>query len=571
MTPDELMNRYLLARIISWRHELELLDAEVVAALLKVLKSTNNLLRLRIEAELPQVWATYTAENGGAAMRLWLGELLADPAMQIENTITEAWTLSAQSSLAAYNDILSFSGVAKNVVTVPLTVATIKNLASKKLFAGQTLSGLIGKAFTEGQIATIIDSLDKGIANGWGYRKVIKDLSQTALDKGIEITRRQSITLARSYVQQASVNAQLAVYEANQNILKGVKWCAILDNRICELCAATDGNHYTFSEEKPPMPRHPRCMLPNTFVYAPDAIAAFKAQYDGPAFYFVLENGSYFYATANHPILTSKGFVPAHQIDQDSLIFCNEMHQGRGKHISEIYDKFIAGSGFSEKIELSQASLHGDGYYSHDYIELVQNPNQPQISNTDERFRLFEHLNCGKKNRSVHELLVEPENLLKSWSKGYSWLIAQRIRGKAKIHYKGPVYDLQTLSTLYYADRAIVSNCRCLWLPWIKSWRDLGINADELEKAARPWLIREPGNIDEGGNRKVLNAGTTAEDFSGWWATLPYSEQIKSIGPVRTKLINEGKLTWKDLQNRNTGHFYTLAELGFSESGNPLN
>lgn len=112
--------------------------------------------------------------------------------------------------------------------------------------------------------------------------------------------------------------------------------------------------------------------------------------------------------------------------------------------------------------------------------------------------------------------------------------------------------------------------CRCLWLPWVKSWHDLGIDADDLEKAARPWLIREKGNIDEGGNRKVLNFGTTKEDFAGWWKTLNYKDQIQSIGPVRTRLINNGLLTWKDLVNKNTGHYYTLEELGFSESGKKL-
>lgn len=111
--------------------------------------------------------------------------------------------------------------------------------------------------------------------------------------------------------------------------------------------------------------------------------------------------------------------------------------------------------------------------------------------------------------------------------------------------------------------------CRCLWTPWTKSWRDLGIDADDLKKAARPWLIREKGNIDAGG-RKVLKFGTSEEDFPGWWKTLDYEEQIQSIGPVRTRLINEGKLSWADLVNKNTGEYYTLKDLGFTEGGKPL-
>lgn len=370
MTPNELMNKYILSRIISWRHDLEALDAEAVASLIKVLKNANATLRAKIEAELPQVWENYTSDKGGAAIRLWLGELLEDSAQEVNNTITEAWSISAQQSLAVYNDILSFGGLATGVATVPINLETIQGLASKKLFAGQSLSGLIGKAFTDGQVAAIVESLDNSLANGYGYKKAIKDVLTKGIDAGATVTQRDAITLARSYIQQASVNAQLSVYEANKNIVKGVKWCSILDNRVCPLCAATDGLKYTWDEERPPMPRHPRC--------------------------------------------------------------------------------------------------------------------------------------------------------------------------------------------------------RCLWLPWLPTWRELGIDADELERAARPWLIREEGNIDEGGNRKVLNFGKTTEDFDGWWQTLPYKQQIQSIGPVRTRLINEGKLTWSDLMDKNTGHFYTLKELGFTEGGKKL-
>lgn len=871
MTPNELMNLYYLARIIGWRHELELLDAEAVAELIKALKIANNQLRERIAAELPEVWASYTPDKGGAAIRLWLGELMTDPAMQINNTITEAWSISAQQSLNAYNDILSVGGQAKNVATVPITIETIKGLASKKLFAGYSLGELVGKAFSEGQIAAIITSLDDSIKQGVGYPKAIKALKDKAIDEGLVITQRQVITLARSYIQQASVNAQLAVYERNKEVLKGVQWVGILDNRICPLCfpgatevtpigklrgvskrpyfgdivtittasgkqvsatpkhpvltpegwcaleklnpgdqviysekgdvlhvlreqeinmptkfselfdlfcsnafteiqrnrtsadafngdsgilhdqiatiginrllkgdisnsalaqfipykrftlddsdlslfpsdspldiifnrmrarafglasqfnakliqcspnkirikslghnlfwretsfikfynlflfflfastsishrnvwhslvfdkkigdsgggngkmfcdltggnalpvhcedvvsvrrkfrschvynlhcneelyiangfivkncATLDGTQYEWGEERPPMPRHPRCMLPNTRVYAPDAIAAFKAEYDGPAYYIVLENGSYFYTTAHHPILTDKGFVPAHQVDQDSKIFCNEKHIGLGKPISDIYNEMLAQSGASEKIDISQASLHGDGFYSTDCVELTQNKLCPEVSKFDERLQLYEHLHCGARNRSIYELLVSPKNLLEWWGNGKSWLSLQNVKVKEKIHYRGPVYDLQTLTTLYYADIAIVSNCRCLWLPWVKSWRDLGIDADDLEKAARPWLIREPGAINEGGNRKVLNYGKTTEYFGGWWETLDFKTQAQIIGPVRTRLIRNGELRWEDLVNKNSGRYYTLAELGFSESGKKL-
>ncbi len=94
--------------------------------------------------------------------------------------------------------------------------------------------------------------------------------------------------------------------------------------------------------------------------------------------------------------------------------------------------------------------------------------------------------------------------------------------------------------------------CRCLWLPLVKSYRELGLDLDDLERAARPYVVREDGNVDVGG-RKILYAGTSKEDFGGWRKRLPYNEQIKSVGPIRTKLLNEGKISWGDLVDKSTG------------------
>lgn len=264
---------------------------------------------------------------------------------------------------------MSFSGAAKNIQTIPILAETIKALANKADFGGRLLSDWVYRTFDEGVINAIVESLDASMAKGWGYQRAVKDMLSVAVHAGFTITQRQCITIARSYIQQASVNAQLAVYEKNKDIIKGLKWTAILDNKVCPLCASIDGNIYLWGQARPPMRRH--------------------------------------------------------------------------------------------------------------------------------------------------------------------------------------------------------DNCRCVWTPVLKSWRELGIDRDELEEVAQPWVIREPGPVDAGG-RKILYAGTTKENFSGWWETLPVEQQIQSIGPIRTRLINSGKLTWKDLVDKDTGQYFTLEQLGFSQQGGML-
>lgn len=212
----------------------------------------------------------------------------------------------------------------------------------------------------------MLQTVDEGMSAGWGYRKIVDKFLNEVEARGRDTSRRYAITLSRSYVQQASVNAQLASYWQNRDVIKGLRWTAILDNRVCIKCAGLDGNEYLWEDEKPGLIAHPRC--------------------------------------------------------------------------------------------------------------------------------------------------------------------------------------------------------RCLWLPVVKSYRELGLDIDDLKEAERNWVLREDGNVDTGG-KKIIDAGTTGENFGGWWKTLDEKQQVKSVGPVRTRLIREGKLKFEDLVDRKTGRVRTLEELGFTEGG----
>jgi hypothetical protein len=45
------------------------------------------------------------------------------------------------------------------------------------------------------------------------------------------------------------------VWEANADIIKGLKWVSTLDSRVCNLCASRDGKVYEISKA-PPAPAH---------------------------------------------------------------------------------------------------------------------------------------------------------------------------------------------------------------------------------------------------------------------------------------------------------------------------
>lgn len=105
--------------------------------------------------------------------------------------------------------------------------------------------------------------------------------------------------------------------------------------------------------------------------------------------------------------------------------------------------------------------------------------------------------------------------------------------------------------------------CRCVLKPQFKSWKDFGFkNVREFEDTARPWAIYEPGNIDEGGKRKLLYAGKGHSCYKGWWFSLTPEEQaLTPIGKTKGEWLRDGVVDWEDLIDKKTGKVRLIQDI----------
>lgn len=102
--------------------------------------------------------------------------------------------------------------------------------------------------------------------------------------------------------------------------------------------------------------------------------------------------------------------------------------------------------------------------------------------------------------------------------------------------------------------------CRCQMRPVTVSWRDLGIDRDEIEAAIRPYTIRPDVNIDAGGMRTIIESGRHQGDYASWWAKQSPDFRRNAVGPGRFELLEAGKIRFEDLVD-GEGNQRTLKEL----------
>jgi SPP1 gp7 family putative phage head morphogenesis protein len=103
--------------------------------------------------------------------------------------------------------------------------------------------------------------------------------------------------------------------------------------------------------------------------------------------------------------------------------------------------------------------------------------------------------------------------------------------------------------------------CRCILLPVTPTFKELGLDINEIEDVYRPHVERANKVIGAGGKRKIQQVGFHRGDYSDFFYTKDRAWQQKLVGPKRMDLIDSGRIDFKDLVDFSTGELYTLDEL----------
>lgn len=348
------LDLYFLTRNVQWRYRLDQYEDAAIAEMLKTVRATVAEIKREIfDGDVPENADELVAE---------LEALSAGLRKRIGEDVATMSSVAGEYSVAEHTAIMSLDGAAK-INTVALSAAQFKEFLGGGPTQGTPLPAWVDAAWGEAVSEKIRRNLNVAVLRGEGYQKAVRGL----LDAGLaDFTEREAITIARTYIQTANVAAQMAVYQANDDLVKGWRWSAVLEpgysktgRGTCMRCAALDGQVFQMGKG-PSIPLHPRC--------------------------------------------------------------------------------------------------------------------------------------------------------------------------------------------------------RCVAIPVTKTWRELGIDRDEIEAAIRPYTIRPDANIDAGGMRTIIESGRHQGNYASWFAKQPKDFKINAVGPNRYKLLESGGIKFDDLIDRE-GNLRTLKQL----------
>ncbi len=268
LTDKELQEFIYLIRIVQWQDEVDAMSASSAKSLQKILRKSKQEIIQEIKARAKKSKISNWTQKRLISLLNELTLLTPSVESKLIAQLELDTTKAGLASLANYNEMLSWGGTVAAFNYVSLSPAQITAIIETTPVGGVLLKKWVADTFGD-MVNDLKSEVGAGMFKGEGYPALVKRIS----DKFDFISKTEAISLARTYVQSANANAQKAVYDANTDIVKGVRWTATLEggNRktgrgICIRCAVLDGNTFPVNDH-PPYPLHIRCkcsLVPKT-------------------------------------------------------------------------------------------------------------------------------------------------------------------------------------------------------------------------------------------------------------------------------------------------------------------
>lgn len=204
------------------------------------------------------------------SQRAIIQEYIKDVNDTLDNTAITESVLEAK----ALNATILTKGFEAVLPTPNQLITAFRNepLSLRGKGQGLTLEPFL-KAYEDDQIALISGRISQGFAEGQTTDQIIKGLRGTKAanfsDGVLSVVDRNTKTMVRTALQNASSMARQKTWEENSDIITGVEWVSTLDDRTTSECQALDGQIFPV-DSGPRPPLHYGCRSTTAPVLADD-------------------------------------------------------------------------------------------------------------------------------------------------------------------------------------------------------------------------------------------------------------------------------------------------------------
>lgn len=271
----------------------------------------------------------------------------------------------------------------------PIRQAALEHAVTQTPFAGGRSGGArtLDKWFGDLRVADqqrLRGALQLGIQRQETVNQTVARIAGTKANRYADgllaISRREVEAIVRTSVNHTANSAQVAWAQANRDVVSGMTWTAMMDERTCDVCEGLNGSTVQVDDDDVP-PEHPSCFLPATLVSGA-FVAGLVAEYSGPAVEVTTQGGRRLSCTPNHPVLTSNGtWVRAGELKEgDELLgYRVEVEADAGGGIDERHSpsaieyvfEALRQQGSTARATSSAGDLHGDAAHVIGDVEVV--------------------------------------------------------------------------------------------------------------------------------------------------------------------------------------------------------
>jgi len=236
------------------------------------------------------------------------------------------------------------------IETVVPSAGLMREVVYRRPFQGRLLKDWFA-GIGEGMHRSVQDQLRIGLIEGESTGAIMARIRGTGAIPGVgRAAKRQALTVARTAITHVTTQAREATYQENAHLMNGVQWVSVLDAKTTDYCF--DGSSLVVSLGAP--------------------LRVFRRSYQGDMAIIRTASGKELRATPNHPVLTARGWLPAHELKPvhdvlyafsgEGLCVPCRKYVGAPPTFSEVADAALDPSRSNVFAKsTSAADFHGDG------------------------------------------------------------------------------------------------------------------------------------------------------------------------------------------------------------------